>query len=140
MSADVLLSRLQGVKRTGQARWLATCPAHEDRRASLSVRDDGEKMLIHCFALCDRADIISAIGLDWSALYHDHDWAGKRFRKAPGIPASDILKALDFESLVVSVIANDMLQKREIRVEDFERLSLARERINAARSACHGQR
>jgi hypothetical protein len=38
-----LLDRLQGVKRTGPSRWIARCPAHEDRRPSLAVRelDDG---------------------------------------------------------------------------------------------------
>jgi hypothetical protein len=63
------------------------------------------------------------------------DWAGRKFRKAPGIPASDVLKALDYETLVVSIIAGDMHEKREISEADYERLKLARERINAARSA-----
>jgi hypothetical protein len=43
MSADVLLDKLDGVRPTGAGRWIAKCPAHEDRHASLSVRelDDG---------------------------------------------------------------------------------------------------
>jgi hypothetical protein len=68
------------------------------------------------------------------------DWAGKKFKKAPGIPASDILKAIDFETLVVAVVAGDMLQKREISEVDYERLALARKRISAARSAANGSR
>ena len=44
MSASVLLERLQGIKQTGPGRWLAKCPAHEDRSPSLSIRelDDGQ--------------------------------------------------------------------------------------------------
>ena len=43
MSADVLLSILEGVKRTGPGRWMARCPAHGDKSPSLSIRelDDG---------------------------------------------------------------------------------------------------
>jgi hypothetical protein len=135
MSAAALLDRLEGVRKTGPDRWLARCPAHEDRRASLSIKetDDG-RTLVHCFALCRADEVIGAVGLDWSALF-PVDWAGKEFRKAPRIPASDILKALDFETLVVSVIASDMIHKREISEKDYERLNLARQRISAARSA-----
>jgi hypothetical protein len=138
MSADVLLSRLDGVRRTGPDRWLARCPAHEDRRASLSLRElaDG-RVLLHCFALCRPDEVLDALGIDWSALF-PVDSAGKKFKKAPGIPASDILKALDFESLVVAVIAADMIKKREISDQDYERLSLACQRIGAARGAGHG--
>jgi hypothetical protein len=135
MSAAALLERLGGVRKTGPDRWVARCVVHEDRSPSVSVRElpDG-RVLVHCFAGCKNEEILDAIGLHWSTLFPT-DWAGKQFRKAPGIPASDVLKALEFESLVVSVIANDMLRKREISEADFERLALARRRINAARSA-----
>ena len=135
VSAETLLSRLHGVRKTGPDRWLAKCPAHEDRRASLSVRevDDG-RTLLHCFALCRVEEVLGALGLDWSAIFPLKS-AGMTYKKAQGIPASDVLRALDFESLIVSVIANDMLQKRQISEADFERLQLARQRIDAARSA-----
>lgn len=138
MSADALLSRLEGVRRTGPDRWLARCPAHEDRRASLSIRecDDG-RTLINCFALCRPEEVLGAVGLDWSALFPT-DWAGRKFKKAPGIPATDILKAIELECLVVGTIAHDIYKKREISYADYERLSLACQRIGAARSAAHG--
>jgi len=34
--ADILLARLDGVKRTGPDRWIARCPAHDDKRPSLA--------------------------------------------------------------------------------------------------------
>ena len=45
--------------------WAARCPAHDDRRASLSigVGDDG-KVLVCCHAKCERAAVIEALGLD----------------------------------------------------------------------------
>ena len=53
MTAATFLDRLDGVKRTGAGRWLARCPAHDDKRASLAVRelDDG-RVLVHDFAGC----------------------------------------------------------------------------------------
>jgi hypothetical protein len=134
MSAATLLDRLEGVRKTGSDRWLAKCPAHEDRRASLSIRDCDDRTLINCFALCRPEEVLAAVGLDWSALF-PVDWAGRTFKKAPGIPARDVLEALELELHVVSVIANDMMQKREISEGDYERLRLASSRIGAARSA-----
>lgn len=38
MTVDVLLARLDGVRQTGTTTWIAQCPAHDDRRPSLSTR------------------------------------------------------------------------------------------------------
>jgi hypothetical protein len=138
MSAEALLSRHDGVRKTGPGRWLMRCSVHEDRSPSVSVRElpDG-RVLVHCFAGCSVEDILAAVGLDWSALF-PVDWAGREFKKAPGIPARDVLEALEQESLIVAVIGYDMIRKREIGEKDFERLRLACQRIGAARSAANG--
>src|SRR4051794_37736853 len=57
-----LLARLEGVRQTGPNRWMARCPVHEDRTASLSIRDDGEKWLLYCFALCEPESILQSLG------------------------------------------------------------------------------
>lgn len=69
MTADAMLSHLDGVKRTGPGRWLARCPAHSDKSPSLSLRecDDG-RLLVHCFAECDVESILAAVGLGWDAV------------------------------------------------------------------------
>jgi hypothetical protein len=63
-SAQTLLERLHDVRRTGHGRWLARCPAHKDRRSSLSVRelDDG-RVLIHCFVACSAKAVLGAVAL-----------------------------------------------------------------------------
>ena len=70
---DVVLSRLRGVKKSGKQH-VACCPAHEDARASLSVRegDDG-RVLLHCFAGCATADVVAALGLTMRDLFPDID-------------------------------------------------------------------
>ena len=63
MSASQLVERLEGVRKTGSAKWIARCPAHEDKSPSLAIRecDDGTT-LIHCFAQCPPREILHAIG------------------------------------------------------------------------------
>ena len=39
----------------------ARCPAHRDRVPSLSVRDAGRKVLVHCFAGCSQDKVIVAL-------------------------------------------------------------------------------
>lgn len=66
---DRVLDHLQGVRRTG-AGWMAKCPHHGDRQASLSVReaDDG-RVLLHCFAGCGNADVVASAGLSFPDLF-----------------------------------------------------------------------
>lgn len=48
----------------GRGRYMANCPAHEDRSPSLSIREgkDG-RVLVHCFAGCTFAAILASSGL-----------------------------------------------------------------------------
>lgn len=63
-----ILPRLRGVRKTKQG-YIALCPAHADRRPSLSLREttDG-RILIHCFAGCPTENILAALGLTWRDL------------------------------------------------------------------------
>jgi hypothetical protein len=66
---ETLLARLPGAKKVGNS-WSARCPAHDDRKASLSVSegDDG-RALVTCHAGCDLAAILSAVELKPSDLF-----------------------------------------------------------------------
>lgn len=69
-----VLERLQGVKPAGDGRWSARCPAHADRRASLSVaRGEDGRVLLHCFAGCTTPAICKAIGIRESDLFPRDD-------------------------------------------------------------------
>lgn len=58
-----LLSKLPDAKQAGKG-WAARCPAHEDRRASLSIGEgeDG-RALVKCHAGCKADAICAAVGL-----------------------------------------------------------------------------
>ncbi len=52
-----------------QGYWAARCRSHEDKRASLSIREmaDG-KVTVKCFAGCSKDDALRAVGLTWRDL------------------------------------------------------------------------
>ena|GEM_PF-3886147 len=64
-----LLDLLDGVRPSGDG-WVARCPAHEDRHASLSVGtgDDG-RALVNCHAGCAQEAVVGAVGLRMADLY-----------------------------------------------------------------------
>lgn len=137
MSADILLQHLGKIKRTGRGRWMACCPAHDDRSASLSIRelDDG-RVLVHCFAECSVHEIVSAVGLELTDLFPPRE-DGKHSVKGERrpFPAADILRAVAFETTLVLVAAADMLAGHPFNDADRARLALACARIQAAITA-----
>ena len=66
---EALLAKLPGARQSGTG-WSARCPAHEDRRASLSIAegDDG-RTLIRCHAGCSVDAICAAVGLTQADLF-----------------------------------------------------------------------
>jgi putative DNA primase/helicase len=59
MSAEAI-ARALGGRKTGES-WMASCPAHDDRTPSLSLRDAGNKVLVRCHAGCDQERVIAAL-------------------------------------------------------------------------------
>src|SRR2546430_5017390 len=50
--------------------WMAQCPAHDDRRASLSIREGRQgQALLKCHAGCRWRDIAAALDLEVGALF-----------------------------------------------------------------------
>ncbi len=75
---ELVLSRLHGIKPSGQG-VTARCPAHDDRKNSLNVREDANGIVwIKCFAGCAKEDILRALDLTWPDLFpKDRDDAGE---------------------------------------------------------------
>lgn len=135
MTAETLISRLERVKRIGSGRYLALCPAHDDRGPSLSIRelDDG-RVLVHCFAGCDVQSILPATDLSFDDLYPPREIDAAKRERRP-FPATDILRAIAFEALVVVVAGSTILTGEPLNTIDRERLILAVSRIQAALEA-----
>lgn len=140
MSAENLIQRLDKVRKTGTDKWQASCPAHDDKGPSLAVRelDDG-RVLIHCFAGCGAAEILDAVGLDFSELYPPKitgDYLPK-VRKAWN--ASDVLAAMALEILVAWNYAKVLTNASGITDKDRERLLLCSTRLQRGLEAVNGR-
>jgi len=61
-----VLSRLKGLKRSGSG-YMALCPCHDDHNPSLSITEDGGKVLLHCHAGCTYEAIATELGLNHTA-------------------------------------------------------------------------
>lgn len=130
-AADRLLSRLEGVRQTGPGRWIAKCPAHDDRSPSLSIRElaDGQ-LLLHDFAGCAAADVVQAAGLSLADLFPDGGSSHHHGRrKPPRIPAGDLLMLAAREVLVASIITADLLDRHNITEAEWQRLAQSSARL-----------
>jgi len=131
MSAAALLDRLQRVRGVGPGRWVASCPAHEDRRPSLSIRelDDG-RVLVHDFAGCDVEAILGAVGLELSALFSPRD-PSIQSRKGQRRPwtAQQLLALAEREIRVATIVIGDIVERRTVSRDEMQRLALAAGRL-----------
>lgn len=138
--ADRLLSRLDGVRKTGDGRYIARCPAHHDLGPSLSLRElpDG-RLLLHCFAGCPVSDVLGAVGLDFHHLFPDAPLAHLAPRERQPFAPLDVLKALAHEALVLQLIAEDM-RNGPLTDEGNHRLDTAISRIREGVTLAEGAR
>jgi len=132
MIVEKILSRLEGVRETGQDRWLACCPAHDDKSPSLAIREIDDRLLVHCFAGCDMYDIVSAAGLELSDLFPEKlNVNGSKPLSKP-FPAADIMKCLASETTFIQLCAMAMGRGETLNSEDSDRLNLSASRLQAA--------
>jgi hypothetical protein len=132
-----LISRLDKVKgRNGS--WTARCPAHEDKGTSLAERENEDgRILLHCFAGCETANVLGALGMDMTDLFppdskrRDYSALGKPSMK-PAFFASDLMRIIHFEALVVQIVAFDIANNKPINEETRERMLTAYQRIDEA--------
>lgn len=136
MSAvELLLSRLEGVRKRGPDQWSARCPAHEDKSPSLSVKElpDG-RVLMHCFGGCAVADVLDSIQLSMLALFPKRAEPGggtSAMHRRRLLPAGQALEQITAESRVVWVAAHNLAAGHALTDVDRHRLAAAAARIQA---------
>ena len=132
-----LLQKLDKVKgRNGS--WTARCPAHADKGPSLAIReaDDG-RILLHCFAGCETDAVLGSVGMDMTDLFppdekrREYPVTGKPSMK-PAFFASDLMRIIGFEALVVQIVAFDIANGKPLSKETQDRMLVAYQRIDEA--------
>ncbi len=126
---NTLLSRLDKVQRIGNDRYKAICPAHDDRNPSLAIKDDGGRLLLHCFSGCQTIDVLGAIGLDFADIMPNKVEGNFKKDRKP-FYTMDILSIIKFEATLVYIYASDMAKGLTLTSADRERLLFASSRIN----------
>ena len=136
-AAARLLDRLEGVRSVGTARWMARCPAHEDRSASLSIRDADGRVLICCHAGCSASDVVEALGLKLADLFDApiaHHISGMASPIRAYVNPAEVLRDLAHEAVVLVLISERLRVEPRLTDEMRSRLDLAAGRINGALS------
>ena len=148
MSAATLLDRLDGVKQTAPDRWMARCPAHQDKTPSLSIREVGDGLvLLKCFSECDTEDVLAAVGMKFADLFPEPMRKNREFlphwlppkRRRYQIPLRDLIEVLSHDVSIVAILARAMLDGRhsEITDQDWVDFEHAAKRLWRARDHLH---
>lgn len=133
MTAHRLLDRLDKVRQTSPDRWIACCPAHDDKTPSLSIRQAEDRILVFCFSGCHVEDVLTAVGLSFSDLYLDESRAAYEAACAHGgreiERKAKKFDPIDHERLIVEIAEADLRAGRVLNLEDSARVELALERL-----------
>lgn len=83
-----LLGRLQGVTGGSGGQYMARCPAHDDKRASLAVCEGEKGILLHCMAGCETERIVETLGIKMGDLMREDRPAETPRKRSPGKKAA----------------------------------------------------
>lgn len=81
-----ILNKLQGAKPLQKGEYTAHCPAHEDTKPSLTLKQEGDSILLHCQAGCSPESVCQAIGISTADL----------FIKGDKLPKPELVKTYDY--------------------------------------------
>lgn len=141
----MILDRLERVRRCGKG-YIACCPAHADRSASLSLAEGNDgRTLVHCFAGCSALDVVQSVGLQLADLYPerlspldpDHRRELRQYAREANWKAA--LNVLGMEAGVVLCAARQVARWQPLSPDDDARLALALSRIDSARGVLNGR-
>ena len=132
MNAQDILDRLEKV--TGsKGKWIACCPAHQDKSPSLAVTEADDRVLVHCFSGCDTQDVTAAIGLNLADLFYNK-LAGAEITERKRQRFEKVLKS---ERIQVAIINAVEKVERPLTNHERNRRSLGQQRINKIEGALH---
>jgi hypothetical protein len=119
---DTVLSKVHKLKKTGDCKWLACCPAHDDKTPSLAIKLADDRILIHCFAGCDVSSIVSALGLELSDLMPESKRHSRPDNKRPKFNKSELFDRIVEESAILIVAIRQVFSGTPLNDGDMERV------------------
>ena len=125
-----LLNRLSKVKQTGAGKWVACCPAHEDRSPSLSIRQADDRILIYCFAGCGADEVVGSVGMSLSDLMPESVGHNKPYEGVPEYNKSELFDVMVGETAIFMVAARQIALGVPFSDVDTKRIRLAESRLD----------
>ena len=119
---DTLLSRTHKLKKTGDSKWLACCPAHDDKSPSLAIKLADDRILIHCFAGCDVSAIVSALGIELSDLMPESKRHSRPDNKRPKFNKYELFDRIVEESAILIVAIRQVFSGTPLNDNDMARV------------------
>lgn len=111
-------TRLLDAKPSGRNTWKARCPAHDDRKESLSVSvGKNGAIILKCHAGCDNSDILNRMGLKYSDLYPDTDCPSVTYKSQP--VSKDSRHGFNFNDVVAIYTYSNGTRKLRDREKNF---------------------
>lgn len=136
MNINDFLGYFEKSYRSGKDEYQCLCPAHQDKTASLSIKNlPDQRILIHCFAGCAANDILGAVGLTFDDIVPKRLGDFKPVSK-PFNPYA-VLKAISNETLLVALAGLEVANGKTLLQEDKDRLMIAVNRLREAYQICH---
>ncbi len=134
---DQILPLLTKVRRRQPGQWSACCPAHDDKNPSLSVRENPDgAVLLRCFAGCEVAAIVGAIGLQLHELFPPRDKPPNSPRRiARLLTDSQALDMLHDEAQFIGIVAGNIGHGAVLTEANRELVLQAAGRVAYIRSA-----
>lgn len=133
---NVLLSKLDKVSPKGKGKWMACCPAHEDRSPSLAIRElSSGSVLVHCFAGCEPISIVHAVGLTMGDLFPERSEEHIEplgFAKIEQKKAHEEANRLQKERLILALAEQDRRAGKKLSQKDLDREFQAYKALKAA--------
>ena len=117
------MNHFDGVRETGNGQYSCRCPAHEDKSASLGIKEgDENRILLNCFAGCDVKSILESVGLDWKDILPDNKlYQAEKHKFNPFA----VLKMIRDEVLIIGLASADIRKGKALNDEDHMRLMKA---------------
>lgn len=97
MHLEEIVSKFQDAKKIGDKSYQVKCAAHRDEKASLTITEDDNKILLYCHAGCDTLSILNSVGLEEKDLFNNVKEKPKVvaeyiYKNEKGVPAFKVIR------------------------------------------------
>ena len=117
-----ITSILLKIKRTGDGRFVACCPVHNDSSPSLAITQKSDGIiLMHCFGCgAGGVEICEALGIDPASLFPPNDNPRYQKQSKDGFSAWHLLNAMQDNLIRLLIISNELKKADVLSNDDRE--------------------